>query len=260
LPILDCIIALFVHVDDKMKDVKSHSQEILCPSELVTLGLLYALKGVNQSAFYRWLFHNYRHLFPRLPDRTRLFRRLAARQDWTEHFLADEGLLGIADSFGVELLHPRRQGRAKTSEAKKGLSNHRWIVGIKVCALINHLGRVVDWQWQGANTHDKHFRPLIGQHAQTAVLTDSGFHGKKGDPGNLNVCKKGQCNARFLIETVFSLWTGFMGLKKITERETWHLQSHLALAIAAFNCVQEVFANQPDENGRMPLTMAGICL
>jgi len=101
LPILDCIIALFVYVDDQMKDVACHSQEILNPSELVTIGLLYALKGVGQSAFYRWLFHNYRHLFPRLPDRTRLFRRLAARQDWTDRFLAEDGLRDIADSYAV---------------------------------------------------------------------------------------------------------------------------------------------------------------
>lgn len=266
MPIVDCIIALFVYVDDRMKDVPSHPQEILSPSELVTIGLLYALKGVGQTAFHRWLFHNYRHLFPHLPDRTRLFRRLAARQDWTDRFLAEDGFThilwvpDIADSYGIELIHPRRQGRATNSEAKKGLSNQRWIVGIKVCAVINHLGRVTEWQWQGANTHDKHFRPMIGSHAQSVVLTDLGFHGKSGDPENLNVCKKGQCNARFLIETVFSLWTGFLSLKKITERETWHIQSHLAFAIAAFNCIQEVFASKPDENGRIPLTMAGICL
>ena len=260
MPILDCIIALFVFVDDQMKDVKNHPQEILSPAELVTIGLLYALKGVNQSAFYRWLFHNYRHLFPRLPDRTRLFRRLSARQDWTERFLADESLLGIVDSYGVELIHPRRQGRARSSQAKKGLSNQRWIVGVKVCALINHLGRVVDWQWEGANTHDTHFREMIGSHEATAVLADGGFHGKRGDPDNLNVCQKGQCNARFLIETVFSLWTGFLSLKQITEREQWHIQSHLAFAVAAFNCVQAVFASNPDERGTIPLTMAGICL
>ena len=260
MPILDCIIALFVYVDDQMKDVACHSQEILNPSELVTIGLLYALKGVGQSAFYRWLFHNYRHLFPRLPDRTRLFRRLAARQDWTDRFLAEDGLRDIADSYGIELIHPRRQGRAENSEAQKGLSNQRWIVGIKVCAVINHLGRVTDWRWGGANTHDKHFRPLIAQRKDSAVLTDSGFHGKTGDPENLNVCKKGRCNARFLIETVFSLWTGFFSLKKITERATWHIQSHLAFAIAAFNCIQAVFASQPDESGKIPLTMAGICL
>jgi len=260
MPILDCIIALYVFVDDQMSDVTDHPQQVLTPSELVTIGILYALKGTSQSAFYRWLHFNYRHLFPRLPDRTRLFRRLAAQQDWTDRFLADVGLLAIADSFGVEQLHPRRLGRSDKNVAKKGVSNQRWIAGVKVCALINHCGRVADWEWAGANTHDTHFRPLVANHPDAAVLTDTGFHGKVGDPENLNVCKKGQCNARFLVETVFSLWTRCLSLKKITERHLWRVQAHLAFAIAAFNAVQELFASQPDDSGRIPLTMAGICL
>ena len=42
---LDFVIDLFVRVDDAMKNVRKHSQAKLYPSELVTLGLLYALKG-----------------------------------------------------------------------------------------------------------------------------------------------------------------------------------------------------------------------
>jgi hypothetical protein len=243
-----------------MTDVPSHPQEKLTPAELVTIGLLYALKGVNQSAFYRWLFHNYGNLFPQLPERTRLFRRLATRSDWTDRFLEDAHLLAIADSYGVELIHPRRHGRDKTNQAKKGLSNHRWIAGVKVCALINAQGRIVDWQWDGANTHDQHFREMIARYPHTAVLTDSGFHGRQGNPDNLNLCRRGQCNARFLVETVFSLWTRFLSLKHITEQRSKTVQAHLSYAIAVFNIVQNLFASQPDQSGRIPLTMAGICL
>jgi hypothetical protein len=39
------IIALFNRVDDAMRDVPKHPQASLYPSELVTLALLYALKG-----------------------------------------------------------------------------------------------------------------------------------------------------------------------------------------------------------------------
>ena len=52
---------------------------------LVTLGLLHALKGVGNRAFYRWLTRDYRPLFPRLPERTRLFRLLKTsplRKGW----------------------------------------------------------------------------------------------------------------------------------------------------------------------------------
>ena len=51
----DFIIDLFCRVDDRMKNVPNHSQASLWPSELVTIGLLFAVKGVGQRAFYRWL-------------------------------------------------------------------------------------------------------------------------------------------------------------------------------------------------------------
>lgn len=265
--ILDLIITLFVTADDRMKQnpdpIADHSQQRLTPAELVTIGLLYALKGVSHSQFYRWLCANYAYLFPCLPERTRLFRRLSARQDWTELFLAQIGLLGIADSFGIEfieLIHPIRQNRAKQgSQAKKGLSNHRWIVGVKVGVLVNHLGRVCDWLWDGANVHDSAFRSLLWAHPQTIGYVDSGFHKKRGDPALMRVCLRGQCNFRFLIESVFSLWTRFISLKKITERSQWPIQAHLGLAMAAFNLVQEILGRQ-DDKGRVSLTMADICL
>lgn len=39
----DSIIAVFCFVDDRMKEVPKHSQAKLYPSELVTIGLLFAL-------------------------------------------------------------------------------------------------------------------------------------------------------------------------------------------------------------------------
>jgi hypothetical protein len=41
---------------------------------LGNLSHLHALKGVGNRAFYRRLTRDYRALFPRLPERTRLFR------------------------------------------------------------------------------------------------------------------------------------------------------------------------------------------
>ena len=263
--IQDFIIAIFVFVDDRLKaepSVRSHSQEKLSPSELVTIGLLFALKGVNQSQFDLWLRFNYGHLFPHLPHRTRLFKRLATQQDWCDLFLAEAGLLCIADSYVCETIHPRRQGRATQlaeRQGKKGLSNQRWTIGVKSCMLVNHLGRIVDWQWQDANVHDSKFRPLIAEQ-QSVVFADGGFHGKVGDPDNMKVCKRGEANFRFLVETVFSLLTRFHKFKHITERTYWFVQSHLAFAIAAFNAVMDIFASQPDHSGNVALTMPKVCL
>jgi len=52
---LDFITALFSEVDDQMRDTPKHPDARLWPSEVVTLGLLRALKGGGNRAFYRWL-------------------------------------------------------------------------------------------------------------------------------------------------------------------------------------------------------------
>jgi hypothetical protein len=41
------ITDLFYRVDDRMKEEKKHSQSTLYPSEIVTLALLFSIKGVG---------------------------------------------------------------------------------------------------------------------------------------------------------------------------------------------------------------------
>src|SRR3954464_15151636 len=84
----DFISELFYRVDEIMKDVAKHPQASLWPSEVVTLGVLFALKGVGNRAFYRGVSGDWRGLFPALPERTRLFRLLALHHAWTDEFLA----------------------------------------------------------------------------------------------------------------------------------------------------------------------------
>ncbi len=80
----DFTIELFCRVDDKMQDAQKHPQAKLYPSEVVTLALLFALKGVGNRPFYRWVKRNLLHLFPNLPHRTRLFRLFNSHRHWTE--------------------------------------------------------------------------------------------------------------------------------------------------------------------------------
>ena len=46
-------------------------------------------------------------------------------------------MLGVADTYGIELIHPMREGRSQAQIGKKGQSNHRWIVGGKLCFILN---------------------------------------------------------------------------------------------------------------------------
>src|SRR5438067_2144523 len=89
------ITALFYEIDEQMGAIPKHPEAHLWPSEVVTLGLLHALKSVGNRAFYRWLTRDYRALFPQLPERTRLFRLFATHQDWTQAFLAAPTVLAM---------------------------------------------------------------------------------------------------------------------------------------------------------------------
>ena len=42
-------------VDEQLGAIPKHPEAPLWPSEVVTLGLLHALKGVGNRPFYRWL-------------------------------------------------------------------------------------------------------------------------------------------------------------------------------------------------------------
>src|SRR6267142_1196111 len=103
---VDFITALFCEVDEQLRAIPKHPEAHLWPSEVVTLGLLHALKGGGNRAFYRWLTRDSRALFPQLPERTRLLRLFKTHQDWTQVFLAAPTVLGVIDTYGIELIHP----------------------------------------------------------------------------------------------------------------------------------------------------------
>lgn len=118
------------------------------------MGVLHTLKGVGNRAFYRGLSRDYHPLFPQLPERTRLFRSFVTHLWWTGRFLAQPTLLGVIDRYGIELIHPIREGRSPRQIGCKGLSNHRWIVSYKLCLWVNHLGGLVGWLRAPAPVHD----------------------------------------------------------------------------------------------------------
>ena len=111
---------LFGKADDASTDAPRHSQAIRSVSEVVTIGILtsskasasaYAIPGSRTATVT---------CFPKLPERTRLFRRLHTQQYWTGRFLtgrflAEPALMGISDSCGIELRHPIPFGRKRAA-------------------------------------------------------------------------------------------------------------------------------------------------
>ena len=61
--------------------------------------------------------------------------------------MTEPSLLGVIDTYGSE-------GRSERQIGGKGQSNWRWIVGGKLCLLLNHLGLVVGWACDSAHGYD----------------------------------------------------------------------------------------------------------
>jgi hypothetical protein len=256
---VELITALFYEVDEQIGALPKHPEAHLWPSEVVTLGLLHALKGVGNRPFYRWLTRDYRPLFPRLPERTRLFRLLKTHQDWTQVFLAAPTVLGVIDTYGIELIHPMREGRSPHQIGRKGLSSldRRG----KLCLLVNQWGLIVGWACATANAADNTFQWLIQQvDGRMIVLSDTGFHAAKGDPSNLKLCQRGAWQDRMLVETVLSMLTLVSHFKKVMHRGWAYFQARLAFTMAAFNVLVQWQGLRPNASGFVPLSIAEFSL
>ncbi len=238
----DIIIHIFCYVDDRMKDVKKRGNASLYPSELVTIGILFALKGGRFRAFYRWLKRDYEGLFAGLPDRTRLQRLLRDHQGWCDRFLETPTFFTVGDSFPIELLFPIREGRSDQQIGKKNKDKGRWSVGVKLFWILSNLGRVVAWKWLPMNAHDQDFHDEIEKlEDQTITLTDLGFRSKGDLPDNLKLCPKGTWNERMIIETAFSMLTVICYAKKIFHRAADYIEARLAYTMTMFNVLLALY-------------------
>jgi len=258
---VDFITELFCRVDNQLGNAK-HPLANLYASEVVTLALLYALKGCGQRAYWRWLVRDYRSLFPKLPDRSRLFRLFNTHRPYIDYFLAAPSLIGVIDSYGIELLHPIREGRSQKQIGKKGKSNKRWIVGGKLCYLLNHLGLIVDWACDTANVYDgSAFQQLVDDVAdQMVVFSDTGFEKDDWFPTNLRPCKRGQWNVRMLVETVLSMLTYVCDFKRSRHKVWDYFETKVGFTMALFNILVQWYGFQTDESGFVPLSIAEFSL
>jgi len=139
---------------------------------------------------------------------------------------------------------------------RKGVSNHRWIVGVKLAYLLNHYGLVVAWDADTANPHDTAFQPLIADFQDTmVVLTDMALHAKTGDPPNQKSCKRGTWSGRMVVETVLSLITTVCRAKKLSHRSWPNVLARLSFMMALFNVLVlwNGFPREPDGTIRLAI-------
>lgn len=237
----DIIIHIFYHVDNAMPAAQKVPQAKLYPSEVVTIGILFALKGGRFRAFCRWLRRDYAALFGGLPDRTTLLRQLQAQQYQADALLSEASILNVIDTYPIELLFPIRAGRSKQQIGTKNRDKGRWSIGVKLCWILNYLGQVVGWHWLPMNHPDQDFLPLVELVQEDGlVLADMGFRCKGGVPSNLKLCLKGTWNERMMVETTFSLLTVVCQTKKMFHRTAAHLQARFAYTAAMFNVLVQL--------------------
>ena len=137
----------------------------------------------------------------------------------------------------------------------------RWIVGGKLCLLLNQWGLIVGWACATANVADNTFQWLIQQvDGRMIVLSDTGFHAAEGDPSNLKLCQRGEWQDRMLVETVLSMLTLVCHLKKVMHRGWAYFQARLAFTMAAFNVLVQWHGFQPNASGFVPLSIAEFSL
>ena len=121
------------------------------------------------------------------------------------------------------------------------------MAGVKFGLVVNARGQVCAWDADVACAYDADaFGHLVGRFREAMiVLADGNFHkspfhrrrdyAQDPDPPNLKLCPRGRWGERKLVETVLSMFTGTLGLKRVTERCWANLMAHLGAAVAAFN-------------------------
>lgn len=241
---------IFCTVDDRLVGVQKVPQAKLHPSEVVTIGILFALKGGHFRAFYRWLSRDFSALFGGLPERSALSRQIREQHVHTDHFLAQPSVLNVVDNYPIELLFPIREGRSLQQVGKKGQDKGRWSIGLKLCWVINTFGQVGGWRWDTLNCADNTFLEGLEKYDEQAIiLADWGFRCAHGLPDSVKICKKGTWNDRMTIETTFSLLTVVAHAKKIFHRAEAYIAARLTYTAAMFNVCLTLFHQlHPDES------------
>jgi hypothetical protein len=127
--------------------------------------------------------------------------------------------------------------------------------------VVNQWGLVVGWDYASAEVPDNALHALIREFQdEMVVFTATGFHAQTGDPPNMKPCKRGTWNGRMVVETVRSMLTTVIGLKKLTHRTWRHVRARLAFTMAAFNLLVQWDGFPVDQNGNIHLSIAEFSL
>jgi len=175
----------------------------LCRSEVVTLAILSQLECFpSERAFYRFVDAQWRHLFPRLPDRSQLNRAIRAQyaalvtigRACARRLDALTAPYEVLDTTVVAVRSAKRRGVGTMPEVGAiGYSTRGgWVNGIRLLAAVTPTATITGWGIAPANAGERAMADVLlaeralpiqtlrsaGRPASGLYLTDSGFAGR----------------------------------------------------------------------------------
>ena len=263
--LVDYIVQVFVMADDFCK-IYYPARKLrtrgplpkLADSEVITMELIGEFLGLHtDEAIYNYFAGYWRHLFPRLPDRSNFVRQCAnlwhVKQHLFEHLsCSKDHYLQILDSMPIEVC---KFVRARTTtQFKETAAYGKWFgrtfFGYRLHLKITDTGVIRKFILAPANEHDiRYCEPLLGDDRGGWTLADKGYRSKelhqtlwqqrrmyfhtsvrrndrKESPLPGETIRK-LTGKRRLIETVAGQLEQRFGIKTTFARDLWHLMNRM---------------------------------
>lgn len=263
-------------VPDSVRYRPGHERIEFSDSEVITLSIMQeALSNDSELSFLRIVGKNYRHLFPKLLERSRYNRRRKALLGVQLHLLRHlmdllKSLAAwlVVDSAPIETVAFVRSqsGKASIAEAAYGYmpSKKRHFFGFRLHLLISDRGAVIDFVLSPADVAERAVAEhLLSLRAGATVLADNGYSGfwlanlfgRRGGrlwfgqrPSRLARSKEAarlrrlHRGKRALVETVFSMLADQFRLETTRARSLLGLKTRLAAKLLSYDV--SYFINQ----------------
>lgn len=186
----DMITLIFATIDDIVKsidlDLKPGPKGNLSESEILTLMVLHPILKpfCKLSRFYQWINCNFRHLFPNIPDYTRILRLFESNKELLFYVmtkLSDPNSFGlVVDGTPVGVMEAIRGKFAKSfTDARKVkcASKKEWHFGFLLVLMIDQQGCITTANI-GIEAEVKQLENILEDLKDRWVLADLGYRGK----------------------------------------------------------------------------------
>lgn len=249
----DIMTLIFASIDDIVKtielDPKPGIEGRLNESEILTLMVLHPILKpfCDLKRYYLWILFNYRHLFPDIPEYSRITRLFNNNREYLiviMQKLADLNSFGlVADGTCVGVMETIRGKFAKSFRNARFVrcaSKNEWHYGFILEAIIDQQG-LIAFANVGTQAEVKQLEYMLDDLKDRWVLADAGNRGKEIHQRLWNdkqvKIKVTGGKERQWIENVFGYMKEKLGLNKIRVRTTPAFLSRLFSILCAYNLI-----------------------